>query len=137
SRISGPLLDRIDIHMEVVPVPFRSLAENGDAENSDSIRARVAIARKVQDKRFERIENVFNNAQMEPGLMKQHCKIDREGQDIIRMAMEQLGLSARAFERILKVARTIADLEECEEIRASHVSEAVIYRSLDREGWSG
>ena len=137
SRISGPLLDRIDIHMEVVPVSFRSLEENNVSERSESMRDQVTTARKIQEKRYEGIDNLFSNAQMEPVLMRKYCVIDRAGQSILRMAMEQLGLSARAYDRILKVARTIADLEECDQIMASHVAEAVNYRNLDREGWSG
>lgn len=137
SRISGPLLDRIDIHMEVIPVPFRNLSVAGDSEKSEVIRERVIAARKIQEHRFAGIGNVFSNAQMESGLMKQHCIIDKAGQSIIKMAMERLGLSARAYDRILKVARTIADLEQCDHILASHVAEAVNYRNLDREGWSG
>lgn len=137
SRISGPLLDRIDIHMEVVPVTFRELSKQGDAERSEVMRNRVIAARMIQQKRFASINNVFSNSQMGPTLRKQHCEVDRAGQSILRMAMERLGLSARAYDRILKVARTIADLEECENIQASHVAEAVNYRNLDREGWSG
>ena len=137
SRISGPLLDRIDIHMEVVPVPFSNLTDASESEKSESLRKRVLAARRIQDKRFEGVGNVFSNSQMETGLMKLHCNIDQAGQSIIRMAMERLGLSARAYGRILKVARTIGDLEESDHILASHVAEAVNYRNLDREGWSG
>jgi len=137
SRISGPLLDRIDIHMEVVPVPFSNLTDSSQSENSKTMRKRVLAARRIQEKRFDGIENVFSNSQMETSLMKLHCNVDQAGQSIIRMAMERLGLSARAYGRILKVARTIADLEECDHIHASHVAEAVNYRNLDREGWSG
>ena len=101
------------------------------------MRERVLVARKVQENRFKGIENVFSNSQMGARLMRQHCLLDLTGQSIIRMAMERLGLSARAYGRILKVARTIADLEACKSIQASHVAEAVNYRNLDREGWSG
>jgi magnesium chelatase family protein len=137
SRISGPLLDRIDMHIEVVPVPFRSLTQDVTSENSRSMRERVLSARKLQEKRFEGARGVFTNAQMEAGLMQKHCMIDGAGSGILRMAMERLGLSARAYDRILKVARTIADLEESRQITASHVAEAVNYRNLDREGWTG
>ena len=137
SRISGPLLDRIDIHMEVVPVPFRELSHSVNSENSTSLRDRVISARIIQQKRFLRIEGVSCNSQMGASLMRQHCQVDQSGQSIIRMAMERLGLSARAYDRILKLARTIADLEESDHIMASHVAEAVNYRNLDREGWSG
>ncbi|MFO7932979.1 MAG: YifB family Mg chelatase-like AAA ATPase [Bacteroidales bacterium] len=137
SRISGPLLDRIDIHMEVVPVPFRDLSGHQEGEKSESMRERVMAARMIQAKRFSGIENVFINARMGPGLRRKYCILDRAGQSIIRVAMEQLGLSARAYDRILKVARTISDLEESDHILASHVAEAVNYRNLDRDGWSG
>jgi len=137
SRISGPLLDRIDIHIEVVPVPFSNLTDSSQSEKSETMRKRVLAARRVQEKRFDGIDNVFSNSQMETSLMKLHCNSDQAGQSIIRMAMERLGLSARAYGRILKVARTIADLEMSEKILASHVAEAVNYRNLDREGWSG
>jgi len=137
SRISGPLLDRIDIHMEVVPVPFSKLTDACESEKSESLRKRVLAARGIQDKRFEGVGNVFSNSQMQSGLLSRHCTLDQAGQSIIRMAMERLGLSARAYGRILKVARTIADLEESDHILASHVAEAVNYRNLDREGWSG
>jgi len=137
SRISGPLLDRIDIHMEVVPVPFRDLSGHQEGEKSESMRERVMSARKIQAKRFSGIENVSINARMGPGLRRNYCILDRAGQSIIRTAMERLGLSARAYDRILKVARTIADLEESDHILTSHVAEAVNYRNLDRDGWSG
>ena len=137
SRISGPLLDRIDIHMEVVPVPFRNISRVGKSENSSTMRKRVISARRIQERRFKDIEGIYTNAQMEAGLMRIHCVTDQAGQSILKLAMERLGLSARAYNRILKVARTIADLEECPYIRASHVAEAVNYRNLDREGWAG
>lgn len=137
SRISGPLLDRIDIHMEVVPVSFENLTMPGFAENSDALREQVSKARMLQKRRFEGTEDLFSNAQMEPGLVRRHCMLDRAGQSILRLATERLGLSARAYDRILKVSRTIADLEDCEKILSSHVAEAVNYRNLDREGWTG
>lgn len=137
SRISGPLLDRIDIHLEVTPVPFSNLSDKQATLSSESMRARVLAVKKIQEDRFAGIQNVYNNAQMESGLVSQHCALDRAGQSLIRMAMERLKLSARSYERILKLARTIADLEESKNIHASHVAEAVAYRNLDREGWSG
>ncbi len=137
SRISGPLLDRIDIHMEVVPVPFGKLSEDTTSENSSSMRDRVIAARKIQEKRFEGAKHIFSNAQMDTSLMKRYCKLNDDGYDILFKAMERLGLSARSYFRILKVARTIADLEHHEQVLGPHVSEAVSYRNLDRAGWSG
>ena len=137
SKISGPLLDRIDMHVEVVPVPFSQLSEIGESERSAVLRARVIAARNIQDERFAGIRGVFSNAQMGSRLMKQHCIINGAGQAILKASMERLGLSARAYDRILKVSRTISDLDESEHILASHVAEAVNYRNLDREGWAG
>lgn len=137
SRISGPLLDRIDLHMEVIPVPFRQLSTDSREESSKEMRKRVVHAREIQIRRFAGIDHVTSNAGMGPALRKLHCKLDRAGQSIIRMAHERLGLSARSYDRILKVARTIADLEASDPIHPSHVAEAVNYRNLDREGWSG
>jgi len=137
SRISGPLLDRIDMHLEVTPVPFKSLSETGNSASSELMRTGVLKAKKIQEKRFEHIPDVFSNSQMESGLLIQHCVLDRAGQSMIRMALESLKLSARSYNRILKVARTIADLDESKNIHASHVAEAVTCRNLDREGWSG
>jgi magnesium chelatase family protein len=137
SRISGPLLDRIDIHMEVVPVPFKHLSQIQGEEGSETMRKAVAAARLMQQKRFVNSEQVHCNARMDTALRMQHCQLDKSGTALIRRAMERLGLSARAYDRILKVARTIADLEQCSNIRPSHVAEAISYRNLDREGWSG
>jgi len=137
SRISGPLLDRIDIHMEVVPVPFPLLSQHFGEEGSKAMREVVEGARQIQQNRFEGIDHVFCNARMGTALRNRFCKLDSAGSSLIRMAMESLGLSARAYDRILKVARTIADLEQCELIHPSHVAEAINYRNLDREGWSG
>jgi len=137
SRISGPLLDRIDIHMEVVPVNFRKMTESAASTSSLKMKNRVVAVRKIQEARFKGIEGVIANSQMEAGLIRIHCETDHAGQSILKLAMERLGLSARAYNRILKVARTIADLEECTQIKASHIAEAVNYRSLDREGWAG
>lgn len=137
NKISGPLLDRIDIHIEVVPVPFDKLSESRVAENSSSVRARVVEARKIQAHRFTKNAGIHCNAQMSSKLLRKHCEIDAAGQSIMKTAMERLGLSARAYDRILKVSRTIADLERSEKIEASHLAEAIQYRSLDRENWAG
>lgn len=134
-RISGPLLDRIDIHIEVVPVPFEKLAEQRSGENSFAIRERVTAARQIQEKRFEEVSNVHCNAQMSSMLIRKHCRLSSSGEALLKNAMEKLGLSARAYDRILKVARTIADLDKSDDIRTDHLAEAIQYRSLDREGW--
>lgn len=137
SKISGPLLDRIDLHVEVTPVNFTELSSSREAEKSSFIRERVMKARAVQDKRFETNEALHFNAQMSPNMVRQICEIDETGQVLIKRAMEKLGLSARAYDRILKVARTIADLAESENIESEHLAEAIHYRSLDRENWAG
>ena len=137
SRISGPLLDRIDIHIEVVPVTFNDLSGSSVTESSATVRERVVAARNIQMKRFRDIPGVYSNAQMNSSIQKRYCAIDREGTALLRNAIDLLGLSARAYDRILRVSRTIADLEGSENILASHISEAVNYRSLDREGWAG
>jgi magnesium chelatase family protein len=134
SRISGPLLDRIDIHLEVVPVPFNELTEIKPGEKSETIRRRVISAREIQRERFKDTE-IYCNAQMSTKLLHQHCIPDQAGSQILKNAMEKLGLSARAYDRILKVSRTIADLEGVDSIQADHLGEAIQYRSLDREGW--
>lgn len=137
SRISGPLLDRIDIQIEVIPVPFQKLSQKLNDENSKSMKEAVQKARLLQQERLKGIEGINSNARMGSVLRNRFCILDRAGSLLIRQAMERLGLSARAYDRILKVARTIADLEQMEKIQASHVSEAISYRNLDREGWSG
>ena len=137
SRISGPLLDRIDIHLEVAPVPFKELTEVSDSESSETMRLIVIRARKIQEKRFEKIGQINVNAQMGSGLMRRYCCLDRAGRTIIGLAMERLGLSARSYDRILKVARTIADLDDSDNILPAHAAEAINYRNLDREGWMG
>ncbi|MGV6831027.1 MAG: YifB family Mg chelatase-like AAA ATPase [bacterium] len=137
SKISGPLLDRIDIHIEVTPVPFEKLAEERKAESSVEIRKRVTAAREIQSKRFNGLEKVHYNAQMNTKQIRAHCKLDESSMSLLKTAMERLNLSARAYDRILKVARTIADLDNSENILNSHISEAIQYRSLDREGWLG
>jgi magnesium chelatase family protein len=137
NRISGPLLDRIDIHLEVVPVPFSKLSEGRVAETSAGIRERVAKARATQSVRFQDNKEVHSNAQMTTKLIEQHCVIPPAGQQLLKNAMEKLGLSARAYDRILKVSRTIADLDDSEDIKTEHLAEAIHYRSLDRESWAG
>ncbi|WP_223550399.1 YifB family Mg chelatase-like AAA ATPase [Aestuariivivens sp. NBU2969] len=137
SKISGPLLDRIDIHIEVTPVPFEKLSEDRRGETSVDIRKRVTAAREIQSKRFEESDNVHYNAQMSSKQIRKYCVLDDPSKQLLKMAMERLNLSARAYDRILKVARTIADLEGVESISGTHISEAIQYRSLDREGWLG
>jgi magnesium chelatase family protein len=137
NRISGPLLDRIDLHVEVTPVAFHELSSMKAQESSSIIRQRVIAAREVQVKRFQAYEGIYCNAQMSSKLLKEICIINVTGQNLLRSAMEKLNLSARAYDRILKVSRTIADLSQSDEIRTEHLAEAIQYRSLDREGWSG
>lgn len=135
SRLSGPLLDRIDIHIEVVPVSFDKLSEMKAGESSATVRERVHKCRQIQERRFEGIDSVHCNAQMSSRLLRMHCELNDAGKQLIKTAMERLGLSARAYDRILKVARTIADLEASQSIEAHHIAEAIQYRSLDRETW--
>ncbi len=137
GKISGPLLDRIDIHIEVTPVPFEKLSEDRKGEGSVEIRKRVTEARELQTKRFEALENVHYNAQMNTKQIREHCVLDDGSKTLLKNAMERLNLSARAYDRILKVARTIADLAGAEEVDGDHIAEAIQYRSLDREGWLG
>ena len=134
-KISGPLFDRIDIQLEVVPVPYHDLRDHSSAESSIIIRERVVAARKKQEFRFREAKGVFCNAQMNPRQMRQFCRLNETSNLLLKNAMDKLGLSARAYERILKVARTIADLSNSEEIGAEHLAEAITYRSLDRENW--
>lgn len=135
NKISGPLLDRIDIHLEVVPVPFKKLSELNSSENSEAVRKRVLNARKIQEDRFADNKGIYANAQMTSKLIKKHVVLDETSNELIRNAMDRLGLSARAYDRILKVSRTIADLEGEEKVQSHHLSEAIHYRSLDRENW--
>lgn len=137
NKISGPLLDRIDLHVEVTPVAFNELSSKKESEPSEVIRERVINAREVQAKRFEGNEGVYCNAQMNSKMLKEVCAINELGHKLLKAAMDKLNLSARAYDRILKVSRTIADLEGCEDIRPEHLAEAIQYRSLDREGWAG
>ncbi len=137
TRIRGPLLDRIDIHVDVPAVRFRELVGDAppDAEDSAAIRRRVINARNRQGARLAS-EGVFSNAAMTPRLIRRYCRIDTESETMLERAMLRLGLSARAYDRILKVSRTIADLEDSDEIQSPHVAEAVHYRSLDRTYWT-
>jgi len=137
SKISGPLLDRIDIHIEVTPVPFEQLSEERRGESSKAIRERVTKAREIQTNRFLEFNNLHYNAQMNTKQIRMFCKLDTSSKQLLKNAMERLNLSARAYDRILKVARSIADLANETEINESHISEAIQYRSLDREGWLG
>lgn len=137
SKISGPLLDRIDLHVEVTPVPFEELSSIESGESSENIRERVIKARERQHHRFEAYEHVFSNSMMSAPMARKICTIDESGQMLLKMAMKKLDLSARAFDRILKVSRTIADLADSEHISSDHLAEAIQYRSLDRESWGG
>lgn len=137
SRISGPLLDRIDLHVEVVPVPFDELSAHQEVETSSSVRERVMKARAIQSERYRGEPHVHCNAQIGSKLLKKFATPDQSGQAILKNAMEKLDLSARAYDRILKVSRTIADLEGSASIEAHHVAEGVQYRGLDRSGWAG
>lgn len=137
NKVSGPLLDRIDIHIEVTPVTYEQLAESRRGEGSAAIRARVIESRTLQEDRFQQHASIYCNAQMDSKLIKEHCGIDESGHVLMKNAMSRLKLSARAYDRILKVARTIADLEKSGPIRTHHLAEAIQYRSLDRENWAG
>ena len=137
NKISGPLMDRIDLHVEVTPVPFEELASREPGEASADIRARVQAARMIQLERFKDRPGLYANAMMPSNLVRQICAIDKFGENLLKIAMKKLDLSARAFDRILKVARTIADLAGEEAIKPDHIAEAIQYRSLDRETWAG
>ena len=137
NRISGPLLDRIDLHVEVTPVAFSELSSHKNGETSEHIRERVIQAREIQAKRFNDQPGIYSNAQMSSKQLKEICVINTVGQNLLKIAMEKLNLSARAYDRILKVSRTIADLAGNEEIKPEHLAEAIQYRSLDREAWAG
>jgi magnesium chelatase family protein len=136
SKISGPLLDRIDIHIEVPAVRYRELREKAPAESSSAVRERVIRARDKQLDRFAADKHVYSNAQMPPRLIRKHCQISAEGEKLLESAMVKLGLSARAHDRVLKVSRTIADLDDSPTVEPKHLMEAVQYRSLDRSYWS-
>jgi magnesium chelatase family protein len=135
NRISGPLLDRIDIHVEVVPVPFKELSDERKSEKSEEIRKRVIKARQIQEKRYAESKGIYCNAQMSSKQLRKICQLDTTSMTLLKNAMEKLNLSARAYDRILKVARTIADLDASLDIKPEHLAEAIQYRSLDRENW--
>ena len=137
AKISGPLLDRIDIHIEVQPVPFEKLSEERKGESSKKIRERVTRGREVQTERFKDNESIHYNAQMNVKQIRKYCILNEESKNMLKNAMDRLNLSARAYDRILKVSRTIADLEGAENIQPNHIGEAIQYRSLDRDGWLG
>jgi len=137
NKVSGPLLDRIDLHVEVTPVKFDEMVANTRTENSEQIRERVIKAREIQTKRFETFTEVHCNAMMPSQMVKDVCNVGTAGNALLKTAMERLGLSARAYDRILKVSRTIADLAGSEDILTEHLAEAIQYRSLDRENWAG
>jgi magnesium chelatase family protein len=137
NKISGPLLDRIDLHVEVTPVAFSELSSRRNGETSAHIRERVIKARDIQTERFKSECGIYCNAQMTSKLLKEICVITQAGHSLLKSAMEKLNLSARAFDRILKVSRTIADLEGSIEIKPEHLAEAITYRNLDRQGWGG
>ncbi|MEP6751027.1 MAG: YifB family Mg chelatase-like AAA ATPase, partial [Bacteroidota bacterium] len=137
NKISGPLLDRIDLHVEVTPVPFNELTSIKDTEGSSFIRDRVIKAREIQAERYKNNPGVYANAQISTKMLKEVCVIDKTGSSLLKAAMNKLNLSARAYDRILKVSRTIADLAACENIKPEHLAEAIQYRSLDRAGWAG
>lgn len=137
NKVSGPLLDRIDLHVEVTPVAFSELSSQQLSESSDVIRTRVIAARNIQAERFKEHPGIYCNAIMGSKLLKEICVLDNASSALLKTAMERLNLSARAYDRILKVSRTIADLEGCDRIKPEHVAEAIQYRSLDREGWAG
>jgi magnesium chelatase family protein len=134
NKISGPLLDRIDLHIEVENVKYEKLNSGEKPETSEKIRKRVNEARKIQLKRYEKY-SIFSNSELTPNLMEKYCKLDKLSKKILENAFGKLGLSARAYARILKVARTIADLEKSENIKINHLAEAIQYRSLDRKYW--
>ncbi len=137
NKISGPLLDRIDLHVEVTPVPFSELHKTQHTETSKDIRVRVIKARQIQTQRYKENEGVYCNAQMRTKDLRTYCHLDEASSALLKTAMERLGLSARAYDRILKVARTIADLDDAKNIQTNHIAEAIQYRSLDRDGWAG
>ena len=136
NKISGPLLDRIDIHCEIQAVPFIELSKMQPGESSEQIRERVVRARKIQEERFKSHRGIHSNAMMTEKMLHEYAEPDEQSMNMLRMAMERLKLSARAYTRILKVARTIADLEGSERVQSHHIAEAIGYRSLDRGDWA-
>lgn len=136
NKISGPLLDRIDLHVEVTPVPFSELSRVQNSETSKEIRDRVIKARLIQTERYKESDGIYCNAQMRTKDLRSYCNLDEASSALLKTAMERLGLSARAYDRILKVGRTIADLDASLSIKTNHIAEAIQYRSLDRDGWA-
>lgn len=137
NKVSGPLLDRIDLHVEVTPVAYGQLSSMQAKETSEHIRERVLRARERQAERYKTNPGVYSNAQISSKMLREVCAISTAGHSLLKRAMEKLNLSARAYDRILKVARTIADLSGSDDIKVEHLAEAIQYRSLDREGWAG
>jgi magnesium chelatase family protein len=137
NKVSGPLLDRIDLHVEVTPVKFDEMTSTRKSESSKAIRDRVIKGREIQVERFKQSSEIHCNAMMPSHMVKEICKINEPGKLLLKTAMERLGLSARAYDRILKVSRTIADLAQSNDIKVEHLAEAIQYRSLDRDGWAG
>lgn len=136
NRVSGPLLDRIDIQIDVPSVRYDELTSLKKGESSANIRNRIIEARKIQEQRFQENNHVHCNAEMGTRELNEVCRLDEQGHMMLKMAMDELALSARAYDRILKVSRTLADLEEAEDIQSHHLAEAIQYRSLDRQGWT-
>ncbi len=135
NKISGPLMDRIDLHVEVTPVPYKDLTEKRTGESSAEVRKRVIAARKIQEQRYADFPTIHANAQMNSQLIQKYCDLDDTCRNMLKNAMNKMGLSARAHDRILKVSRTIADLDGSENIQPGHLAEAINYRSLDRDSW--
>ncbi len=135
GKISGPLLDRIDIHVEVPAIKYQELRASRSGEKSSDLRQKVIKARQIQSERFKGLKDIYKNADMPSKMIRKYCILDGQSNELMKMAMTKLGFSARAYDKILKVARTIADLEETQEIEVHHISEAIQYRSLDREYW--
>jgi magnesium chelatase family protein len=135
GKISGPLLDRIDIHLEVAPVPFRELSDKNSGTTSSQMREQVVAARAVQKERFQS-ERTTLNGRMTPRQIRRHCRLDSAAESLLKSAMEEMGLSARAHDKILRVARTIADLDRSDAIASNHLNEAINYRTLDRNYWT-
>ena len=135
NKISGPLMDRIDLHIEVQPVRYDDLSDNTHQESSKEILEKVLKARRIQEKRFEDNDAIHCNAQMEASQLKKYCKLEQEARKLLKNAMDHYQLSARSYDRILKVSRSIADLEQNEHIQSHHIAEAIQYRSLDKEKW--
>ncbi len=137
NKISGPLLDRIDIHLEVIPVPFDKLSEESVSETSEEIRSRVIETRLIQEERYKNDKGIHSNSQMTSKHIREYCNLNKESKNLLKNAINKLGLSARAYDRILKVSRTIADIAKSKNIETEHIAEAIQYRSLDRDGWAG